>query len=46
MSCTIITTKPNDVVANIHDRMPVILRQEDEEIWQDRDKFDFDLLLS
>ncbi|WP_409178192.1 SOS response-associated peptidase family protein [Brevibacillus fortis] len=22
MSCTIITTKPNDVVANIHDRMP------------------------
>ncbi|ASJ55524.1 hypothetical protein BP422_19420 [Brevibacillus formosus] len=46
MSCTIITTKPNDVVANIHDRMLVILRQEDEEIWLDRDKFDSDLLQS
>lgn len=31
-TCTIITTKPNDVVADIHDHMPVILRQEDEAI--------------
>jgi len=24
-SCTIITTQPNDVVAPVHDRMPVIV---------------------
>jgi putative SOS response-associated peptidase YedK len=29
----IITTTPNELVAKIHDRMPVILRQEDEEDW-------------
>lgn len=45
-TCTIVTTKPNDVVADIHDRMPVILRQEDEGIWLDREKFDSDLLQS
>ncbi|MFF0827247.1 SOS response-associated peptidase family protein [Brevibacillus sp. NPDC003359] len=46
MSCTIITTKPNDVVADIHDHMPVILRHEDEGIRLDRDKFNSDLLQS
>ncbi|TQR38516.1 SOS response-associated peptidase [Brevibacillus brevis] len=45
-SCTIITTKPNDVVADIHDRMPVILNEQDEAIWLDREKFDADLLQS
>ena len=30
-SCTIITTKPNDVVAQVHDRMPVILPSKDAE---------------
>ena len=35
MSYTIITTVPNDVVASIHDRMPVILHREDEERWLD-----------
>ncbi len=30
---TIITTAANEVVAPIHDRMPVILRREDEERW-------------
>ena len=34
-SCTIITTTPNSVVAAIHDRMPVILRPEDEQFWLD-----------
>ncbi|MFF2532749.1 SOS response-associated peptidase [Brevibacillus sp. NPDC058079] len=45
-TCTIITTKPNDVVADIHDRMPVILKKDDEAIWLDREKFDADLLQS
>ncbi|WP_340701341.1 SOS response-associated peptidase [Brevibacillus borstelensis] len=45
-TCTIVTTKPNEVVKDIHDRMPVILRQEDEAIWLDRDNFDADLLQS
>ncbi len=34
-SCTIITTTPNAVAAPIHDRMPVILRPEDEAFWLD-----------
>lgn len=34
-SCTIITTTPNSVAAPIHDRMPVILRPEDEAFWLD-----------
>ena len=32
-SCTIITTAPNPLVAPVHDRMPVILRPEDEGEW-------------
>ncbi|AOV07208.1 hypothetical protein BI350_06410 [Sporosarcina ureilytica] len=32
-SCTIITTEANDVVSDIHDRMPVILPKEKQEIW-------------
>jgi putative SOS response-associated peptidase YedK len=34
-SCTVITTTPNHLVEDIHDRMPVILRPEDEKIWLD-----------
>lgn len=45
-TCTIITTQPNEVVKDIHDRMPVILRQEDEGVWLDREKYDADLLQS
>lgn len=36
-TCTIITTTPNAVVAPIHDRMPVILRPEDEADWLNPD---------
>jgi putative SOS response-associated peptidase YedK len=36
-SYTIITTKPNDLVAPIHNRMPVILRRDDENVWLDTD---------
>ncbi|QRG65127.1 SOS response-associated peptidase [Brevibacillus choshinensis] len=45
-TCTIITTKPNEVVAPIHQRMPVILREEDESLWLDRDFQDMDKLQS
>jgi putative SOS response-associated peptidase YedK len=34
-SCTVITTTPNKLVEGIHDRMPVILRPEDERTWID-----------
>jgi putative SOS response-associated peptidase YedK len=34
-SCTIITTTPNAVAARVHDRMPVILRPDDEPLWLD-----------
>ena len=34
-SCTIVTTKPNDFVAPIHNRMPVILSEETEALWLD-----------
>ena len=34
-TCTIITTRPNELVAQIHNRMPVILPKEDEATWLD-----------
>ena len=33
LSFTIITTTPNSMMARIHDRMPAVLRREDEELW-------------
>lgn len=36
-SCTIITTKPNKLLATIHNRQPVILRKQDEQTWLDPD---------
>jgi putative SOS response-associated peptidase YedK len=36
-TCTIITTQPNDIVAPIHNRMPVILLPNDEDHWLDPD---------
>ena len=36
-SCTIITTAPNDLISPIHDRMPVILPKEMEELWLDEE---------
>jgi putative SOS response-associated peptidase YedK len=32
-SFTILTTRPNDMVSKLHDRMPVILTREEEKIW-------------
>jgi putative SOS response-associated peptidase YedK len=43
-SCTIITTAPNDVMASIHDRMPVILPASAWDAWLDRENDDLDLL--
>ena len=34
-TCTILTTVPNGLMESIHDRMPVILKPEDERIWLD-----------
>lgn len=34
-SCSVITTQPNELVQDIHDRMPVILKPEDENNWLD-----------
>ncbi len=35
ISCTIITTTPNQLVEGVHDRMPAILARENEELWLD-----------
>lgn len=37
-SCAIITTTPNELVAPVHNRMPVILAREDEDRWLDPDE--------
>ena len=34
-SCTIITTEANAVLKPVHDRMPVIIKPEDYELWLD-----------
>lgn len=36
-SFTIVTTAANPLLAQVHDRMPVILRPEDEELWLSRE---------
>lgn len=36
-SYTIITTEPNQIVGKVHNRMPVILRREDEKTWLNPD---------
>lgn len=43
-SCTIITTDPNEVMATIHDRMPVMLPESAWDAWLDRDNDDLELL--
>jgi putative SOS response-associated peptidase YedK len=39
-SCTIIVTTANDLVSQIHDRMPVILAPQDYELWLDSEVHD------
>jgi putative SOS response-associated peptidase YedK len=40
-SCTILTTSPNEVVASIHERMPVIVPPEKYDVWLDPDINDY-----
>ena len=35
-TCTIITTEANDLLAPLHDRMPVIISRDKEDVWLDR----------
>ena len=37
-SCSILTTTPNSLLADVHDRMPVILRPEVYDLWLDADR--------
>jgi putative SOS response-associated peptidase YedK len=39
---TIVTTEPNELMRPVHNRMPVILRREDEEQWLDVSRAQFD----
>lgn len=39
-SCVIITTEPNETLAAIHDRMPVVLPESAWDTWLDRDNHD------
>ncbi len=41
---TIITTSPNKVMENIHNRMPVILKEEDEDKWLNSDTVEIENL--
>ena len=45
-SCTIITTEANQLLADLHDRMPVILYSEDYDCWLDSENDDKDELQS
>jgi putative SOS response-associated peptidase YedK len=40
-SCTILTTEPNTLVSDLHNRMPVIVPREKYEVWLDPDVTDF-----
>lgn len=43
-SCSVITTGPNELMKDIHDRMPVILKPDDEKTWLDPAISDLDFL--
>ncbi|WP_462413511.1 SOS response-associated peptidase [Neobacillus sp. Marseille-QA0830] len=45
-SCTVVTTVPNGLMSGIHDRMPVILKPEDEKTWLSPSTTDFNVLQS
>lgn len=43
-SCTILTTTPNSLVADLHDRMPVIVPSDKYDLWLDPDVTDFKVI--
>ena len=43
-SCTILTTTPNSLIADMHDRMPVIVAPDKYDVWLDPDVTDFDAI--
>ncbi|MFB8426043.1 SOS response-associated peptidase [Priestia megaterium] len=45
-TCTIITTKPNEVTEKVHDRMPVILEEDAYDLWLDPQMEDSEYLKS
>jgi len=45
-TCSVITTRPNALMAPIHDRMPVVLPQDQWKTWLDPDVEDIDMLTS
>ncbi|MDU9693373.1 SOS response-associated peptidase [Priestia aryabhattai] len=45
-TCTIITTKPNEVTKEVHDRMPVILEEDAYDLWLDPQMEDTEYLKS
>lgn len=45
-SCTIIVTTANDLVSQIHDRMPVLLAPQDYELWLDPEVHDPEKVIS
>ena len=46
VTCSILTTTPNALTADVHDRMPVILRADDYDLWLDPGMTRTDELLS
>lgn len=45
-TCAIVTTTPNKLVGRIHNRMPVIIKESDEDKWLDPENKDYEKLLS
>lgn len=45
LSCSVITIEPNDLVAEIHNRMPFIVPREGVGAWLDHRRTDFDTLI-
>lgn len=43
-TCTVLTTDPNDLVAPLHDRMPVILTEEGWDVWLDEEQSGVEVL--
>ena len=40
-SCAIVTTTPNHMIGKIHNRMPVIIKEKEEDVWLDPENKDF-----